>query len=107
MVESQAAQCISGDGCFCLHFSLFLVDTDFQNLVYTTILPSSFSRFPSSDQLRFSKLTFQSTDTPLLRRLSKARRAWDEGLHEDAVQSVRLQPAEDQRAVCHTLGPLG
>lgn len=46
-------------------------------------------------------------DTLLVRRLSKARRPWDEGLHAHAVQSVWLQPAQHQCVVGHILGPLG
>lgn len=53
------------------------------------------------------KLTLQSTDTLLLGRLSKARWPWNERLHEDAVQCVRLQPADHECVVGHTLGPLG
>lgn len=78
------------------------------NLECTTTLPFSSIRLPSSDLWRvFLKLTCQSMDTSRLRRLSKARRPWDKGLHMDTVQSIRLQPAEHKRVVSHTLRPLG
>ena len=104
-VQRQSPR-LSGDGCFWLRFSLFRVDMDLSKPCLHRHT-SSFTRFPSADELRFSKLTFESTDALPLRGLSEARRAWDKGLHEHAVQSGRLQPAEHQSVVCHTLGPLG
>lgn len=92
------------DGCFCLCLNLFLVEMDLPIPCLHCQVSSDFLPQSTWDVL---KLTFQSADTLLLRRPSKARRPWDEGFHLDAVQSVRLEPAEHQRVVGHTLRPLG
>lgn len=87
--------------CFCRNRSDQTLSTRSSFLlVFSGFLPQSGWDF-------FFKVTFQSTDTLLLGRLSKARRPWHKGLHLDAVQSVRLQPAEHERVVGNTLGPLG
>lgn len=59
MAESQAAQCISGEGCFCFCFHLFPVDMDLPKLCLHCHTSSSFSRFPSLDcqSLPFKVLT--------------------------------------------------
>lgn len=59
MAESQAAQCISGEGSFCFCFHLFPVDMDLPKLCLHCHTSSSFSRFPSLDcqSLPFKVLT--------------------------------------------------
>lgn len=103
---SQQVQCISKDRYFCLCPNLFEVHL---SKPCQNCLPSSFIWFIGQQRFFFSLilwLTFQSTDTLLLRRLSGAKWPWHKGLHVHTEQSGRLQPGELHCVVGHVLEPL-
>lgn len=106
MAQLNTVRCVSGGSYFCLCFNLSVTHEFVQTLckqLHFLLVLSYFLLHTSWDVL---KLTFQSPDTLLLRRLSRAWEPRDKGLHLDAVQSVGLQPAEYQSVVGDTLGPL-